>query len=116
MNDELENLRAEKDRAYWERNQLVVALSKRFPAWLSRHQEEDTDWEDDWRWIVFILIPTKEPDNIPHLRQLSWHIHDTHLQYFSHLSIHPNTWDGHTTDQKYERLALIWPEKWDITP
>jgi hypothetical protein len=111
MSDEIEDLRTEKDRAYWERNQLVAALSKIYPAWLSRHQEEDTDWEDDWRWIVFIEIPTKELEmsgfDVKHKRQLSWHIHDTHFQYFSHLSVKPNTWDGHTTDEKYRRLSRI---------
>src|SRR5437016_1922782 len=87
---ELEELHKDKDEAYWERNQLVAALSKLYPSWLSRHDERDTAWEDDWRWIVFIEISTKELDNkyfcggfmAKHKRQISWHIHDNELENF----------------------------------
>jgi hypothetical protein len=100
--------------AYWERNQLVAALSKIYPAWLARHPEGE-EWEDDWRWIVFVEIPTKELENkyeqggreVKLKRQLSWHIHDSELEYFSHLKEKPNTWDGHTTEEKYRRLTCI---------
>src|SRR5258708_36326412 len=53
---ELEELRKQKDQAYWERNQLVAALSKLYPAWLSRHEESDTAWEQDWKWISLMEI------------------------------------------------------------
>lgn len=52
---------AQKDAAYTERNKLVCALSKIYPAWLERHPDTDVTWEDDWRWIVFIKIPTRKP-------------------------------------------------------
>lgn len=114
MSDELEieELRKSKDQAYWERNQLVAALSKLFPAWLSRHPYDDKNWENDWRWIVFIEIPTMEwtgiPDNRVDLtRQLSWHIHDSELPNFAHLTMKENVWDGHSTEEKYRRLQLI---------
>ena len=97
-----QELIAQKDQAYWERNQLVAALSKLYPAWLARHPDEDTTWEDDWHWIVFIEIPTGDAD-----QQLSWHIHDKDLPYFSHLQLRENTWDGHTTEEKYRRLRYI---------
>ena len=112
---EIEELHKQKDQAYWERNQLVVALSKIFPAWLARHPEEDKEWEDDWRWIVFIEIPTKELEmkyvqggfTVKHKRQVSWHIHDSDLPHFSHLQQRLNTWDGHSTEEKYRRLSHI---------
>lgn len=100
---EVTRLRAAKDTAYAERNRLVAALSKLFPAWLERHPDSDTAWEDDWRWIVFINLP-----NGPGSGQVSWHIHDSELPQFDHLDRRSgNSWDGHTTEEKYLRLACI---------
>ena len=111
-----QELIAQKDQAYWERNQLVSALSKIYPAWLERHPVDDTAWEDDWRWIVFIEIPTEELEQkyvqggflVKHKRQLSWHIHDSEYANFAHLKSRTgHSWDGHTTEEKYRRLRHI---------
>lgn len=92
-------LREVKDGAYSERNKLVAALSKLFPSWLEDHDAADTKWENDWRNIVFINFPTG---------QASWHIHDSELPQFSHLSrLCGNSWDGHTNDEKYARIAAL---------
>lgn len=111
-----------KDQAYWERNQIVCALSKIFPAVLGRHDENDKTWDDDWRWIVYITIPVawyhsmpmRSP--LPRDRQISWHLHDDDVGFFSHLPVDKNEkWDGHTTEEKYERLTNILiekPKKW----
>jgi len=83
--------------AYAERDRLVAALSKCFPSHLVQHK--GADWEDDWRNIVCIHLPTG---------QVTWHIHDSEVEWFSHLptdEIH--NWDGHTTAEKYERLAAL---------
>ena len=94
-----EVLRKQKDGAYEERNRLVAALSKLLPSWLERHPEEDVDWEDDWRWIVFIDPPSG---------QMSWHIHDSELEWFNHLTRRiGNRWDGHTVEAKYLRLSAL---------
>lgn len=92
----------QKDAAYKERNALVLLLSKIFPSWLGRHPEEDKDWEDDWRWIVFIMLPTG---------QCSWHIHDSEWQDFAqHLTEDKGgKWDGHTTEEKYQRIERYRP-------
>lgn len=96
---ERDRLKKEKDGAYSERNKLVAALSKLFPASLERHPDEDKAWEDDWRWIVFVDLPTG---------QVSWHIHDSELSNFDHLERHRGrSWDGHSTEEKYERLERI---------
>ena len=98
---EAARLREAKDGAYRERDQLVCALSKVFPSRLERHPDSDKAWDDDWRWIVFVDLPTG---------QASWHIHDTELEWFSHLSVRSgNSWDGHTTEEKYRRLAALTP-------
>jgi hypothetical protein len=94
----LESLAAQKDGAYAERNKLVAALSKLLPSHLARHPDEDTAWEDDWRWIVVINGPAG---------QMTWHIHDSEREQFNHLDVQTFTWDGHTTDEKYRRLAML---------
>lgn len=100
-------LQAQKDAAYHERNQLVAALSKIFPASLERHPAQEV-WDDDWRWIVFIDLPTG---------QASWHIHDTELALFAHLPrLAGRKWDGHTSAQKYDRLAEIIPVRFRPQP
>lgn len=102
----------QKDRAYWERNQLVAALSKIFPAWLGKHPKEDKEWDEEWRNIVFMEIPSEYRDvsgqDFPH--QISWHIHDFDLPMFDHLSFwNSKPWDGHDTQEKYRRLRAITP-------
>jgi hypothetical protein len=105
-------LNAAKDRAYAERN-LCVALIARmadhlstqdpaFGAWLAKHDPADTAWERDWLNIVFVRIPTG---------QLSWHLHDSEVGLFDFLPrawdcTHDGftPWDGHTTEQKYDRI------------
>lgn len=90
-----------KNLAYLERNLLVAFLSKLFPSHLAKHPESDTEWDDDWCTIVFIDAPTG---------QLSWHIHDSEIGLFDHLEWEENNWDGHTTEEKYERIREIKPE------
>ena len=111
--------RSDKDQAYWERNQLVLALSKIWPSWLELHPLEDEKWEKDWRHIVFIEMPymrynpamahiSAEACNRPDTHQLSWHIHDSEVKYFSHLELKSgNSWDGHTVEDKYNRLLEL---------
>jgi hypothetical protein len=91
-------LRAAKDQAYAERDCLVSALSKTYPSHLCRH--DGPDWEDDWRNIVCIHLPTG---------QATWHIHDSELRWFGHLGREDAHWDGHSIKEKYERLAQLRP-------
>lgn len=112
MNDPIEQLKKQKDNAYWERNQLVAALSKLFPAWLGKHDSNDKEWDADWRTIVYIELPNEIRANsvrdFPH--QLSWHIHDSEIPMFDHLLYGGNLWDGHDTEEKYRRLRRIKPK------
>ena len=90
---------ASKDRAYTERNRLVALIASLYPSSLERHDDADKSWEDDWRWIVFIDLPTG---------QASWHIHDSHLPMFDHVPrFAGRKWDGHTTEEKYARISLL---------
>lgn len=116
------SLEASKDNAYYERNQLVVALSKIYPSWLGWHRE--TAWEDGWRNIVYIRIPTKElcmkqiqgGYEARFQRQISWHIHDNDLKYFSHLKQGLEQWDGHDTEEKYRRLGSLYIKRPWLAP
>ena len=56
---EKQNEEKAKNQAYWERNQLVAALSKIFPSHLAKHPESDKEWENDWRTIVVIYLPAE---------------------------------------------------------
>lgn len=96
--EQRDNSYKEKDNAYTERNALVALLSKLFPSHLMRHEESDLSWEDDWRNIVCVELPTG---------QACWHIHDKELVNFTHLVYQENNWDGHSTELKYERIAEV---------
>lgn len=88
-----------KNLMYWERNQLVLRFTKIYPSWREKHPEEDIEWELEWRNIVFIEFP----EGI-----FSWHIHDWEFEYFQHLEFRSgNSWDGSTTEQKYDTLRLF---------
>lgn len=89
-------LEEQKDGAYAERNKLVALLSKVLPASIEQHvMREGEPWDDDWRAVVFIGLPTG---------QATWHIHRQEEWMFQHLEPSGNIWDGHTTEEKYKRL------------
>lgn len=99
----IESTEEERNKAYNERNRLVAYLASVYPSCLERHPEEE-EWENDWRWIVFIHHPSG---------QLSWHIHDSELPLFDHVprGMGNVKWDGHTTEEKYQRLATAIHER-----
>lgn len=98
--EQIKALEAGKNQAYRERNMLVAALSRLYPSHLMKHPD-DPIWDGDWRWIVCIEGPAG---------QMTWHLHDSHLPLFNHLLERENNWDGHTTDEKYARLAKLGAE------
>jgi hypothetical protein len=96
--------RAERDAAYTERNKVVAGLAAMVlraggRAWLADHPD-DPSWDPEWKTIVFIDGPTG---------QLSWHLHDSDVVHFLFLPRGENEWDGHTTEQKYNRVAALAP-------
>lgn len=98
LTEECVELREAKDAAYRERNKLVAHLTTIYESHLSRHPDEDKDWERDWMWIVCVHGPAG---------QMTWHIHDSELSQFDHLPRRPAHWDGHSTEEKYRRLDSI---------
>ena len=103
MQAELERVRGEivamrqrKDGAYLERNRVVAALASCFPSGIARTAIEG--WDEEWHGCVYIDLPTG---------QVSWHYHDSHAHLFAHLPPYTKPWDGHTTEEKYERVVLL---------
>lgn len=94
--ESINQLVAEKDTAYRERDMLVCALSKIWPSHLA--YDDQVGWDDEWRWVVCVHSPQG---------QLTWHIRKSELPWFGHLNHAANHWDGHTTPEKYERLSRL---------
>lgn len=101
----LAEAREAKGHAYHERNLLVAYLAGQYPSHIKLHPAEDTAWEADWRTIICVHGPTG---------QMTWHVHDSEAPLFGFLNRKPMpdfeatcTWDGHTTEEKYQRLASI---------
>jgi len=100
LDAQLQLLNDQKNQAYEERNALVSAISKIWPSHMALHPESDESWERDWMRIVCVHSP---------VGQLTWHIHDSD-RGFDHLNMAPNDWDGHSTEEKYKRLASFCDE------
>ena len=73
---------------------MVSLLYGMFPSGTKRTASEG--WSDARQGCVYIDLPTG---------QASWHYHDSQAHLFAHLPPYAGTWDGHTTEQKYERIA-----------
>ena len=93
-----EDMRAKRDAAYHERNQVVAALAKAFPSGVAQHDPNDEKWDADRRTIVLIDLPTG---------QVSWHFHDSERHLLDGLETYPGKWDGHDTPEKYRRLNAL---------
>lgn len=94
--NELRRLQADKDSAYLERNRLVAALASLFPSGIAR--TDIPGWLPEWHGCVYVDLPTG---------QASWHYHDSQAHLFAHLPPYTKAWDGHSTDEKYQRLAAL---------
>ncbi|MFJ1865516.1 hypothetical protein ACIOD1_12875 [Streptomyces sp. NPDC088097] len=90
----VEEVEAERDGAYRERAQLVAHLASLYPSTIGLTDPDAPDWP-----VVTINTPTG---------QMTWHISTIDLDLFEHVerSLGP-VWDGHTTDEKYERLRQL---------
>lgn len=83
---------AELNAVYRERIRLVSGYTYRWPSILTPAD----DYPD--MWIVYLVSPAG---------QLSWHLMPEDLDLFKHVERRRTwEWDGHTTEQKYERLEL----------
>lgn len=91
---EVRDLNADSDATYLERNRLVALLAAIYPSGIAR--TDIPGWEPEWHGCVYIDLPSG---------QASWHYHDSHAHLFAHLPPYSKPWDGHTTEEKYQRVA-----------
>jgi hypothetical protein len=56
----------------------------------------DLDGHPHYTHVVYIDLPTG---------QVSWHIGDNDMHLITTLPVYNGVWDGHTTDEKYQRLS-----------
>lgn len=82
----------ELDKVYEERNRVIALLSRLFPSKIVLSPEEK-----DWH---IIYVDTAQG-------QLSWHFHDREKHLFEGIPTGEVKWDGHDTDEKYRRIALL---------
>jgi hypothetical protein len=98
LSDNIKALEKDKDLAYRERNRLVALLAKIFPSFLTKETDSYLNFYNIC-WIVYLETPKG---------QLSWHIPDIDLFLFEGVKkIDSYAWDGHTTEEKYERLLNL---------
>ena len=82
--------------AYAERNKIVRLLASIYPSGIKKTAIEG--WDEEWHWCVYIDLPNG---------QASWHFHVSDRPMFDGLPPYKGEWDGHTTDEKYERLLQL---------
>lgn len=89
-------IEAERDRAYRERAHLVAHFASLYPSHIGHADPDAPDWA-----VVTIETPTG---------QMSWHVAPADMDLFRHIQASDynwRPWDGHTTDEKYERLQRL---------
>lgn len=97
-------LEGRKNGAYEERNRCVALLAR-----MARHMGMNVGlrrsniegWGEEWHGCVYIDLPTG---------QVSWHYHDSHAPMFYGLPTYEMPYDGHTTPEKYSRVASAFRE------
>jgi hypothetical protein len=97
-----------KDGAYSERDRCIAMMAKMaqilgLRCGLGKHDPNDASWDQDWMNIVYIEFPAPDGRSV----QTSWHVHDSEMHLFERLPSYDKPWDGHTTDEKYQRMADI---------
>lgn len=108
LNELVDELEEQKNNAYSERNNCVVGLALLardlgYKVGIAQHDPNDTEWEDDWRNILVIELPTG---------QVTWHFHDSEMHMlYSFGALEGYEWDGHTTEEKYRRLLEYTPRE-----
>jgi hypothetical protein len=99
LRDRVRKLLDAKDQAYTERNRLVAFLAR--VAYNRGHvvsvtKTEIEGWDPAWHNCVYVELPHG---------QVSWHFHEDDAHLFKGLPVRHHPWDGHTTEEKYARIA-----------
>jgi hypothetical protein len=84
------------DDVYRERNRLVAFLAAQYPSHMGYTDPAEPDW-------AVVMVETPQG-------QMSWHVGQADQGMFNHVRRTKPTdaaWDGHSTEEKYERLARL---------
>lgn len=95
---ELEKMVELKNSAYSERNKCVALIARMAIALGLKAGRVITaieGWDEEWHNCVYIDLPSG---------QVSWHYHSGESAQFAALPEYHGKWDGHTTDEKYDRV------------
>lgn len=80
---------------YRERAFLTRHLASVYPSRLSYNDPSEPDWA-----VLYVQTPEG---------QLSWHISPDDMDLFGDVVVvSDHKWDGHTTEEKYDRLRRLW--------
>jgi hypothetical protein len=87
---------SEIDDIYVERDKILVllarwALEQGYPVGIGIDQEKPAIWQ----YVLYMDLPSG---------QVSWHILENELEWFSFLPDYADDWDGHDRDEKYARV------------
>lgn len=97
----LDDMEKAKNSACTERDKCLVLLALMaqrlgLKVGIGLHIDKPGEtWDNDWRNILFIDLPSG---------QVSWHIHDSEAHWFYFVGAYGGEWDGHTTEEKYQRV------------
>lgn len=93
-NANIESMRADssKNKAYREVAEMASALAHLFPSWVLIDP-----LEPDWP-VLYAQLPSG---------QVSWHFSQDDLDLIADIPRGGEPWDGHTREQRSERLAAI---------
>ena len=82
------------DSVYRERARLVAHLATIYPSTIGYTDPSEPDWA-----VVYVNGPEG---------QMGWHVAPDDMDLFGHVQRDDTaTWDGHATDEKYERLRRL---------
>jgi hypothetical protein len=99
-----------KNEAYAERDQVVVTLF-RIGADLGWRvgwaPHEGESWGPEWARAFYVDLPTG---------QVSWHLPRERWTLVDWMPAYSGRWDGHSTEEKYRRLAALAPQKPALPP
>ena len=100
--EEIAQLKAHLNEVYADRNQAALLAAVLAGPGVTVGFRVDPD-EPDWP-VLYIELPHYSPNY-----QVSWHIHKDELaaMQLGGLSEFPYEWDGHTTEEKRERIAAF---------
>jgi len=106
--DSISEVKQERDKAYDERNKLLLQRL-RFYSKLGL----DVGWKnpesDPTNQYFIIFVPSQDSDKFGKVQQMGWHVHkdDVDVDEYDFLQEINQEYDGHSTDEKYERLDKL---------